>query len=357
MTSPAEPFRPQLRPLSVGEILDVSIKICVAHWRTLLKTVLVVVVPMQILSTLLTADYTVSQFDLTTSPNQTPQETLDELNQYLGGLTITTLLQIGAVLLASAACFRAVAQAYLGEETDWRGSLAFALRRAPSLLWLTLLYFLGVLFGTVLLLAPGVWLFIAWAFAMPALLAEGVRGRTALGRSYRLVEGRWWRTFGAVALGFVLASITSSVVQTLFLAGIFFNSGNDALVLALSAVAGVVGLLITTPFQSALLAVVYFDLRVRKEGFDLELLAAGIGGAATPPAQDPDELWPQPAEASAPARWQQPAEKPAPALWPRPAEKPALWPQPRARKEGGERDQPDGGADEEPPRLPGVPSG
>jgi hypothetical protein len=99
--TPAEPYRPRLRPLSVGEMLDVSIKICVAHWRTLLKTVLVVVVPMQILSTLLTADYTVSQFDLTTSPNQTPQETLDELDQYLGGLTITTLLQIGAVLLAS----------------------------------------------------------------------------------------------------------------------------------------------------------------------------------------------------------------------------------------------------------------
>jgi hypothetical protein len=349
--TPAEPFRPRLRPLSVGEMLDVSIKICVAHWRTLLKTVLVVVVPMQILSTLLTADYTVSQFDLTTSPNQTPQETLDELNQYIGGLTITTLLQIGAVLLASAACFRAVAQAYLGEQTDWRGSLAFALRRAPSLLWLTLLYSFGVLFGTVLLIAPGVWLFIAWAFALPALLAEGVRGRRALGRSYRLVKGRWWRTFGVVALGFVLAGITSSVVQALFVAGIFFNSGNDALVLALSAIAGVVGLLITTPFQSALLAVVYFDLRVRKEGFDLELLAAGIGGAATPLPEDPDELWPQRAEPSASALWPQPraaGEGGGPDV---PDERS------RAAGEGGGPDAPDDRDDDEPPRLPGVPFG
>jgi hypothetical protein len=309
MTS-AEPFRPRLRPLSVGEILDVSIKICVAHWRTLLKAVLVVVVPVQILSTLLTADYTASQFDLTTSSTQTPDETIEELNQYLGGLAITTLLQIAAVLLASAACFRAVAQSYLGEESDWRSSLGYALRLAPSLLWLTLLYGLGVVVGMLLFIAPGVWVFIAWAFAMPALLAEGVRGRAALGRSRRLVKGRWWRTFGVVALGFLLAGITSSVVQGLFFVGILFNSDNDLLVLVLSGVAGVVGLLITTPFQSALLAVVYFDLRVRQEGFDLELLARGIGAGAVPAelSDPPDELWPQPTAGGDPN-----------ALWPPPA--------------------------------------
>ncbi|MDX6678003.1 MAG: hypothetical protein QOE31_2055 [Solirubrobacteraceae bacterium] len=386
----AEPFRPRLRPLSVGEILDVSIKICVAHWRTLLKTVLVVVVPVQILSTLLTADYTVTQFDLTTDTTQTPQQSLDELNQYIGGLAVTTLLQMAAVLLASAACFRAVAQSYLGEESDWRSSLRFALRNAPSLLWLTLLYGLGVLLGTVLLIAPGVWLFIGWAFAMPALLAEGVRGRKALGRSWGLVKGRWWRTFGVVALGFVLAGITSSVVQGLFFIGILFNHDNDVLVLVLSAIAGVVGLLITTPFQSALLAVVYFDLRVRKEGFDLELLARGIGAGVVPQPDRPDELWPQPADgagggpdtnvgAGARAAWPEPRADGA-APWPEPhADGPAAWPEPRADGPapwpGAHADGPapspepraDGPApwpgapdpdpDDEPPRLPGVPSG
>jgi hypothetical protein len=337
--TPAQPFQPRLRPLSVGEILDVSIKICVAHWRTLVKAVLVVVVPVQILSTLLTADYTANQFDFSASAQQTPDETLDELNQALGGFALSTTLQIAAVLLASAACFRAVAQAYLGEETDWRSSLRFALRLAPSLLWLTLLYGLGVLFGTLLLIAPGVWLFIAWAFAMPALLAEGVRGRAALGRSQRLVKGRWWRTFGAIALGFLLAGITSSVVQGVFLVGILFNNDNDVLVLVLSGVAGVVGLLITTPFQSALLAVVYFDLRVRQEGFDLELLARGIGaGVVREPEPDgSDDLWPQPAGGSPDALWPPPTPAGAP-------------PEPAAA-------EPERRGDDEPPRLPGVPYG
>jgi hypothetical protein len=99
-------------------------------------------------------------------------------------------------------------------------------------------------------------------------------------------------------------------VQGLFFVGILFNSDNDLLVLVLSGVAGVVGLLITTPFQSALLAVVYFDLRVRQEGFDLELLARGIGAGAVPAelSDPPDELWPHPTAGGDPN-----------ALWPPPA--------------------------------------
>jgi hypothetical protein len=111
----SEGISPRLRPLSLGEILDVSIKICLRHWRTLLKAVLVVVVPVQIVGTIVNADYTLSSFDFNFDANsqKTPQQTLDELNQYLGGLAIATLLQVLAALLASAACLRAIAQADL----------------------------------------------------------------------------------------------------------------------------------------------------------------------------------------------------------------------------------------------------
>ena len=42
MTTTTERFRPRLRPLSLGEILDVAIKICLSQRRTLIKAVLVV---------------------------------------------------------------------------------------------------------------------------------------------------------------------------------------------------------------------------------------------------------------------------------------------------------------------------
>jgi hypothetical protein len=334
----AEGIRPRLRPLSLGEILDVSIKICVAHWRTLAKAVLVVVVPVQIVDTILTSDYTVSSLDFNANSSQTPQQSADELNRALGGIAISTLLQGLAVLLVLAACFRAIAQAYLGRPTDWRESLSYALKHVPSLLWLALLYGLGVVLGLILLILPGIWLYVAWPFAMPALLIEGRRGRAALGRSFQLVRGRWWRTFGIIIVGFILAGVVSSLVQGVFLAGILVGSDNDALVLLFSALAGVVGLTITTPFQAALLTVVYFDLRVRKEGFDLELLASEIGGSA-PPA---------PPAGAAPA--------PAPLLPPSADEidrtGAPYWPPPPGWKPPGPRGEADG---DEPPQLPGVP--
>jgi hypothetical protein len=296
VTTTTEGTRPRLRPLSLGEILDVAIKICLAHWRTLLKAVLVVVVPVQILGTLVNADYTVQQFDFSTDSTQTPAETIDEFNQYLGGLAVATVLQGLAVLLATAACFRAIAQAYLGEQADWRSSLRYALRLTPSLLLLTLLNALGVVLGLLLFILPGVWIYVAWAFATPVLLVEGLRGRAALGRSYRLVKGRWWRTFGVLVVGFVLAAIVSTIVQAVFLIGIVVGEDNDALVLVLSAIAGSVGLAVTTPFQAALLAVLYFDLRVRNEGFDLELLAREIGGTVQPGAAVTSTTIPPPAD-------------------------------------------------------------
>jgi hypothetical protein len=289
MTTTSETISPRLRPLSLGEILDVAIKICVSRWRTLLMSVLIVVVPVQIISTILTADYTVKSFDSSfdfSSTTQPAGQSFDEFNQYIGGLAVSSLLQILAVLLATATCFRAIAQAYLGEQTDWRSSTRYAVRHIPALLWLALLYGLGVVFGTVLLILPGIWLYVAWAFAIPAMLVEGARGRRALGRSFRLVRGRWWPTFGTIAIGFILAGIISTVVQFVFVAGIFADTNNDALVLLLASLAGIVGLAISTPLQAALLTVLYFDLRVRKEGFDLELLAREMGAGAQPGVPD-----------------------------------------------------------------------
>jgi hypothetical protein len=209
----------------------------------------------------------------------------------------------------------------------------------------------------VLFIAPGIWLYVAWAFALPVLLVEGLRGRQALGRSFELVRGRWWKTFGTLIVGFILAAIISSLMQAIFVVGMVVGDDNDTVVLVLSAIAGIVGLAISTPFQAALLTVLYFDLRVRKEGFDLELLAQEIGAGAPAVASE--------SAAAAPA--------PAATLWPAPDHTPAA---PFPPEEEIDRDDrpfappppgwhappapaaPDPGhGDDDPPRLPGVPSG
>ncbi|HEV2775234.1 MAG TPA: glycerophosphoryl diester phosphodiesterase membrane domain-containing protein [Solirubrobacteraceae bacterium] len=284
MTAP-EATRPQIRELALGELLDVSFRICLAHWQTLLKAVLVVIVPVQIISTIVTADYTLSSFDIGSNSDQTTRETIDELNRHIDGLLISGVLQILALAFATAACLRAIAAAYLGETPDWRASLTYAVRHAGPLLALTVLYLAGVMVGAIAFLLPGIWLYIAWAFALPALLIEGLRGPEALRRSYGLVQGRWWRTFSVIALGFLLAIVISTLARGVFLIGLLISDA-DALVLALSALAGIVGLAISAPFQAALLTVLYFDTRVRKEAFDVHGLAGELGVEA-PPAGAP----------------------------------------------------------------------
>jgi hypothetical protein len=177
-----------------------------------------------------------------------------------------------------------VSVAYLGGTPDWRDSLKAATSRLRSLIWLGLLLAIGLGLSAVALLIPFIWLGVSWSIAFPVLIAEGNRGTGALRRSFRLVRGRWWPTFGVLALGFMFQFFVGLVFGIpLSLLAQRWDSGSVAAI-AVRTVVSVISSVITTPFMSAVLVLIYFDLRVRKEGFDLELLSQGVGipGAALP---------------------------------------------------------------------------
>jgi len=275
---------PALRPLDIGEILDVGFKIYTRHFGLLIKTVALVVVPVQILGGLvllgaLEDPSTVTgDFQLETGGTAEPDTT---------GIIATLLVSIVgaglAQIVATAACVKAIADAYLQQPPDAGGSLRFAGRRLHSLLWVSLLQGLLLIGAFVALILPSIWLAIAWIVAFPALLVEGYKGRKALGRSFRLVRGRWWPTFGVILIGYLLAA----VIQ--FLAGILvglatFVAAEDSLLgtVALTTLGNIIAYVIATPFTAAIVVLVYFDLRVRKEGLDIALLAERIGVGAPP---------------------------------------------------------------------------
>ncbi len=270
-----------MRPLSVGEILDVAIKVYLRHAGTLFRVVLVVVAPIEVLNTLVFASALPDDLNrpafAPAAPGETEPIRPEELWTTVAAFGVVFLLAILAGTIATAASFKAVADAYLGERPAWRSSLRFALVRLHSLLWVTVLGGVLVLLGALLFVVPGIWLWIAFAVAVPVLLMEDVKGRRALGRSRRLVRGRWWQAFALVLLGYLLAGIAMTVLVGLVEATAFTDLGESAVAyLALSTVASTVASVLTTPFIAAFVTVLYFDLRVRKEGFDLELLARQI---------------------------------------------------------------------------------
>ena len=161
-------------------------------------------------------------------------------------------------------------------------ALGYAARRLHSILWVTFLGGLLAVLGLILLIVPGVYLYISFAVAIPVLLTEGLKGRRALGRSRQLVKGRFWPTFGVVVLGAILVGIVQGALAGLAGAASFSEGPDTFASYTAETIATVVGSLIATPLTAAFITVLYFDLRVRKEAFDLQLLAEQIGVEPAP---------------------------------------------------------------------------
>ena len=303
-----------LRPLGIGEILDVAVKIFTSRFGTMIRAVAVIVMPIAILTAVIQLSAAPDEADFiqeTPTVQGTEEVEFDggEFAAFLAAILVAGLLSWIATQLATAACFKIASGAYLDEEPTWRESLSFAVHRLRPLLWLSLLT--AVLLGLAFLacIVPGIYFYAAWGVATPVLLLEEVKGRKALKRSRQLVRGRWWSVALALFLGYLLASVLSFALGAAF--GVLTLAVESSAVDTLAqGVANTLAQVITTPFTAALVAVVYFDLRVRKEGFDIELLARGIGTGAPegavppgviPPSPRQDRDWPD-----APPGWDPP---------------------------------------------------
>ena len=298
----------QLRPLSVGEILDTSIKIYRERFATLVKAVAIVVGPVSLLTALVQVSVLPDAETFGTpidSPVVTPPD-FGDFWAFMAGILVVGLLGFVATQVATAASFKIVSGTYLDAAPGWQESLRFALSKLRSLVWLAILTGVLVVLGFLACIVPGVYLYGAWVVAVPVLLLEDRRGRRALGRSRELVSGRWWPTVGALLAATILAAIVQALISGLLLAVIF--SGQNEFVQAIAqALGNTAGSVVTTPFIAAAVTVIYFDLRVRKEGFDLELLARRVG--VDPPPVVPADVRPPPSAAppGQPPSWPPPS--------------------------------------------------
>lgn len=268
-----------LRPLGVGEILDVAIKVYRARFVDLFKAVAVVVSPLFLLGA-------VVQLSASDNTRRVAGEPVDagDIWTFVAGVFLVAVLGFVASQVASAASFRIVSGTYLDENPTWRESLRFAASKLSSLLWLSVVMAFFLVLAFLALIIPGFYFAIAWTVATPVLLFEGLRGSRALRRSRELVRGRWWPTLAVIFLSTMFTAIVQSIFGGLFFAAVR-DADSDAAVALANAATNIAASVLTTPFTAAVIAVVYFDLRVRKEGFDLELLARRVG-------VDPGELPP-----------------------------------------------------------------
>jgi hypothetical protein len=266
-----------MRPLDLGQTIDASMKIVQRQWRTLALVVLVVAGPLQLLSLIITVA-TTDGWSLQPSFGDQANIRYTDESAYAAGQVGIIALTLLSYLLGTVACYRAVADTYLGRATTVRQSLGFAVDRLGASLWLSVLLVVAVMAGLLAFVVPGIWMFVAWSVALPAMLVEGVRGTAALRRSSALTKDRWWATAGRLVVGAIIGyvvGVTASVIAVV-LGVLVFDKGSVA-ALVIQHAGALAGALFTTPFLAAVTVLVYFDLRVRKERFD-----PGRAGEAAP---------------------------------------------------------------------------
>jgi hypothetical protein len=242
---------PFLRPRSTGEILDAAFQIVRAHFVAIAIAVSVLMSPLVVMRLLL---------PLGAGP------LLDRLSNLF-------------YMAAGAAVVVMVSEAYLGRVPDRRAAVGEVGRRFFSVWGASIIQGILIVIGLLLLVVPG-FIFAAWTFAMiAAVMLEGKRAGEAFTRSRELARGNVGRILITMAVAYVIFFAVvigmSIVVEYLPIMSV---AGERVLTAAMELVAALGYVLIP-----AVGTVLYYDLRIRNEAFDVEIAAARLDEADVQP--------------------------------------------------------------------------
>ena len=261
------PPPPPLRPKGVGEILSTALGLYGRYWQTLIPLVAVVVVPLTLaqyaLDHALWGDVRVDADQIRTL------EQAGDLWERAAGSLLLGVVSVFITLVLLGAVAWSTAGVLVGREPDLGEAYRFGAARMWSILLVSVLTGLAVLGGFILLIVPGLIFLTRFAVSVPVLVIERRRGTDALSRSWDLVAGHSWPVFGTLLVAGIVAGVVSGILTAPFADSWFVRGLFAAL-----------GSVITTPFMALVFGLVYFDLRVRKDGLDVAGLEAELRAAA-----------------------------------------------------------------------------
>ncbi len=271
-----------LQPMGFTDILDTIFSLYRNHFRLIFGICLVYFVLMLGLNLL-------SGISIFFFSNSGPWSIVIGIPVITSWLTLLiSLVSIGVLLFAGA-------QAYLGRQIAIGTAFRQITRRFWSYLGSTLLYVLivGLLMVTCIGIPFAIYFGTRWGFYAQAVLIEETSATNALRRSSELVKGTWWRVFGILFAIFLLAFMIQTILQFSLLFGFGVTqaiSGEGGVLKMLERLFipelttwdGLVTYIIQSFINSVVTSVMlpvgiigstllYFDQRIRKEGFDIEM--------------------------------------------------------------------------------------
>ena len=270
------------RPMGLGDLLDETFRLYRRHWWSFAQAMAVPIV----LSTVLTV--------VTYSPPRLPEDIVAATQgrtflEYLlsavdAGLPdpVTWLLwpfQSMFLLFGEAAVVQMANGALRGEPLSVRAAYRSSLPRMVRLIWSTSLAFLtsSLLAATVIGIPLAIYRGIGWWLVSQVVVLEGLSGRSALRRSSGLVRGYRWRTLGiGMAAGMILSVLLTSPLMLVVWIGALVpalpGAGSDGawVQFLMNALVGAILGAVFNAIPPVAMTLLYYDLRVRKDAYDLD---------------------------------------------------------------------------------------
>lgn len=277
-----------LRPLSLGEILDRTFSL---HRNNFWLFAGIIAVPnlltlaFQLLQTAFFGNFA-SRPTTVTAPAEnfqtnpiTGMSGLGITGLFVGGL-VGVIVYLVVYLFAHGGTIYAVSELYLGRTTTIGESLRRMRGHVANLFGVSLLNGLASGLAALLLIIPGIYVACRLITCVPAALLENLGPSESLSRSFSLTKGFAGRSFVIYVLYFVLLVTAAMLLTFPFSIAIAVNAKHPESMriwMALSNVGGFIASVLVTPFFMIATCVFYYDLRVRKEAFDLQLMMNPTG--------------------------------------------------------------------------------
>jgi hypothetical protein len=267
----------EIGAMTVGDILDRGIRMLLSRLGTFLAIHLIVLWPALVF-----------QFFVPGLLNSV------FANMAAGSQQITPLLKLSASLLlylflwtflscfSTAATLRVITQQFINQRVGTGAALKYAMTRFGPILLTSILCTLIFGVGTIPCGVPFVFFWIWFRFSNQVVVVENIWGFRALVRSRELTQGFRLRVVGLDVL-FIVVGIVISILEQLlqipFPAGHAVRTENGVIpvydttnFVIVSTIGSIFGTIFQT-FADICWTLFYFDLRIRKEGYDLELAA------------------------------------------------------------------------------------
>ena len=267
----------ELRPLSLGEILDRTFSL---YRQNFLLFLGITAIPH-----LFTLGLNLAQLMLVKAPVLRPHaQQLQVRAPGLGagllafgiGGIIALIMYVMVYLFAQGGTIYAVSDIYLGRPTTVGASLKKMWGQLGNLFGVSVLNGIVVLIGMIFLIVPGIYLMCRLLTCVPAALLEDLGARDSLERSFALTKDNAGRAFAIYLLYFamlygimMLFTIPSAILMAVMVAK---DPSMVWVMTALVQVGSFVAQTVVGPFLLIATAVFYYDLRVRKEAFDLQMM-------------------------------------------------------------------------------------